>query len=486
MELQFHKTPAICLDQVVCERTARELTQELKLSEDMPDAGAVICAWGQILIRGKHWDSDSVGSSGGVQVWVLYTSEDGSEHRVVETWLPFEQSWELSDPVEDGKILLIPALNHVDARVVSQRKLMIKVSMGICCKAFISDSIDIYTPGAMPEDVQLLVREWSALIPSEVGERAFVIDEEIIVPTDLPKPEKLICCTLIPLVNESKVMAGKLVFRGSGHVHMIYQTGDRLYTMDMDVPFAQYSELEGDYDPDATVSVFPVLTSFEAELSDEGVLRLKAGLLGQYIACDKRDLKVVEDAYSTQNQIVVNTAAVKLSHVAQQRQWTVTAQNPADLEGKTIDTVFYGEMPKILGDGSDKKEQFTGRFQRLYYDNDGILRCDSGKWEQIEPVKQSQMPMTDLAIEQVSEGEAQIRMNTLVLERESKEIVCGITMGDALLKDPSRPSLVLRRMGEESIWELAKRTGSTVSDIQKINDLDTEPEPGTMLILPVQ
>jgi hypothetical protein len=64
-------------------------------------------------------------------------------------------------------------------------------------------------------------------------------------------------------------------------------------------------------------------------------------------------------------------------------------------------------------------------------------------------------------------------------------MVTGLTLGDEAEPDPMRPSLILRRAGQEPLWELAKRCGSTVDAICDANDLTGEPESGRMILIPV-
>ena len=71
MELQFEKQQIPCLRQLPAEEQIQEQTQELRLSDGMPDIGRVLCAWGQVVMRGKEWRSDSIGVSSGVMAWVL-------------------------------------------------------------------------------------------------------------------------------------------------------------------------------------------------------------------------------------------------------------------------------------------------------------------------------------------------------------------------------------------------------------------------------
>ena len=66
-----------------------------------------------------------------------------------------------------------------------------------------------------------------------------------------------------------------------------------------------------------------------------------------------------------------------------------------------------------------------------------------------------------------------------------KQVVTGIELGEKTEKDPNRPSLILRRMGEEGLWEVAKSCHTTVAAIQNANNLTTEPTENTMLIIPI-
>ena len=64
-------------------------------------------------------------------------------------------------------------------------------------------------------------------------------------------------------------------------------------------------------------------------------------------------------------------------------------------------------------------------------------------------------------------------------------VVTGISIGQQCRMDPNRPALILRRAGEDRLWDIAKGSGSTVDAIRKANGLEAEPAPGQMLLIPV-
>ena len=94
MELQFNKTIIPYLRTLKREVQTQELTQEVRLSDGMPDIGKILASWGQILLRGKQWNGGGAGANGGVMVGVLYEPEDYS----LETLRVPEGAWLLLPP----------------------------------------------------------------------------------------------------------------------------------------------------------------------------------------------------------------------------------------------------------------------------------------------------------------------------------------------------------------------------------------------------
>ena len=93
MELEFQSKPCSCLTAAVRQVRSAELTQEVRLTDGMPDIGRVIACWGQPLVRSKEWLSDQITVSGGVMVWILYLPEDGTQPRSMDTWILFQLRW---------------------------------------------------------------------------------------------------------------------------------------------------------------------------------------------------------------------------------------------------------------------------------------------------------------------------------------------------------------------------------------------------------
>ena len=103
MELQFNQTEVSYLNPVVQECRNLEQTQEVRLSDGMPDLDRILGCWGQFVLRGKEWRTDTVSITGGVMLWVMYRPEDGGAPVVLDGWVPFGAKWELPRDTREGK-----------------------------------------------------------------------------------------------------------------------------------------------------------------------------------------------------------------------------------------------------------------------------------------------------------------------------------------------------------------------------------------------
>lgn len=489
----FHKTTYPCLQRVKWEVQNQEQTQELRLNDGMPDIGRVLGSWGQVLLRSKEWRSGAMTVSGGVMVWVLYAPEDGSEPRCMESWIPFQQNWELPDTQRDGNISAVCLLRSVDARSISARKMMVRVGIGCLGEATVPGELELYSPGELPEDVQLLKNTYPMTLPREAGEKPFAIDEELSGDT----PQKVIYYTLQPEITDQRVMAGKVVFRGSAKLHILCRGDDgNLYTRDHEIPFSQFSELDGEYSTEATARVIPAVTSLELEILPEGQLHLKAGLTAQYMICDREMIEVIEDAYSPRRAVDLQVEQLHLPAELDQRQQQIRAEMSVPVQGgRVVDTVFYPDHARTMRIEDQAEIALTGQFQALCYDPEGHLQMVQPRWEGewTLPVDEGGQVLASVGNSALAQGtmnadslflQSETPVMALTVAQKGIQMVTGMELGEETRQD--RPSIILRRAGDHSLWELAKNCGSTVEAIAKANDLEDQPEFDRILLIPVQ
>ena len=498
MQIEFEKNTLECLQRVAWETRQEEQTQEIKVPDSMPDIGTVLGAWGQPVLRSKTWHGSGMTAAGGVMVWILYIPEEESMPRMVEGWIPYQVHWDFPQTRRDGTMVIRTQLQDLDARSVSPRKLMLRGVISVAGEALEPVKTHIYTPPEMPEDVQILRKSYPVCVPKEAGEKAFLMEEELSLPASCAGADKLMYYGLQPEITDQKIMADKIVFRGSVRVHGLCRCGEeKLETFSLEVPFSQYAELERPYSDQADPMLMPEVSNAELELLEDGSLHLKAGIVGQYVIVDRPVIELVEDAYSPTRSITPQWEDLQLPAVLEQRQDILPAEQTIEAEAaRVIDQSFYTAHPAQLRIPEGIQLQQPARFRVLWQDPEGTVHSDAVDcplqlelraapqtqllpWTQSGSVVKSSQTPGQLCLY----GEAVV--HTLAVAEEKFPMMTALEIGQPVEPDPERPSLILRRVGQDSLWQIAKQYGSTMDAITQANALNGEPEPESILLIPV-
>jgi len=212
---------------------------------------------------------------------------------------------------------------------------------------------------------------------------------------------------------------------------------------------------------------------------------------------DRQMIEVVEDAYSPKRQVAPKKDKLQLPIVLDEYNQTIHPEQTAEVTGnRVVDTEFYPDHPRQLrGEGAVDLE-FPGQFQMLYYDENDNLQSVQPRWEDnwslpvdadarlevaVYPTGKPQGALTG----NTAQLRADLLVNTRTVGHQGISMVSGLEMGEIVEPDPNRPSLLLRRFGDETLWSIAKDASSTVEAIQKVNQLQGEPEPQQVLLIPI-
>ena len=496
MELQFEKKELSCLVQGVRAVKEQEVTQEVRLSESMPDVGRVLAGWGQVVLRGKEWQGSRMAASGGVMAWILYAPEDGTEPRVVDAWIPFQMKWEVSDADREGPMRMMPLLRFVDGRNLSARKILIRAGIACLGEGLFQRRVEIFSPPQMPEDVELLRRSYPIRLPKEAGEKTFTVEETL--ETGGNPVQEILSYTLQPELSECRLSADKVVLRGICKLHLVYRCREgRIRTRNFELPFSQLGELEHTFGQDAAAETLMAVTGLELDLAEEN-LALKCSLVAQYLVTERTMLELVADAYSPRREIGIRQEELYLPVILDETRERLNAQgNFPDVQMDVADGVFWPGFPQVSRNGDRAEMEVPGRFQLLGYQPDGELRSATTRWEgriglsvdEMSRVDAVTVPMGEIQWSGTGSGmeaRAETEIRTSIQSRRGLAMVTGLELGQMREPDSMRPTLILCRPGGRDVWKIARDCGASAAAIRTVNGLQDEPESEKMLLIPIQ
>ncbi len=498
MEMKFNSRPLGFMKPILSLVQSQEQTQELKLPDGYPDVGRILGCWGQPVIRGKEWRRSSMSTNGGVMAWVMYAPEDGSEVRILDAWLPFQSRWELPQEEEDGVITVMPMLSELDARNVSARKIILRAGIDVLGQALEYVAAEMSEPSGLPDDLQLLTRNYPVELPLEAGERQIRIDETLVLPSDKPPIQRLISYELNPTVQEQKVLANRLVFRGNCKLLLRYldENGD-MAAATFEIPFSDYTELRDDHDTTATAWVMPLVTALELDKDENGQLQMRAAIAAQYTVFDRLMLSVTEDAYSPYCDVAVQTEELELPILLDRRELEIPVNATAQSDAQQVyDVTGRNKCPYLTMDKGKMAVAVNGQYQVVFRGTEDNLTSDTVRFEQrlsYDCAEESHIElwpggMKNCEYQQGVDGlymKADCAVTAFSYSTSPIRMVTGVEIGEQKQPDPDRPSLIVKRVGDEDLWTVAKKYGSTVDAIRAANKLTQDPQEGTMLLVPV-
>ncbi|MBR5126228.1 MAG: DUF3794 domain-containing protein [Oscillospiraceae bacterium] len=496
MEVSFKRSTLSFVAPVLSQVQNMEQSQDLRIPDGMPEAGRVLCCWGQCVLRTKQWQGSQIQLSAGISVTVAYLPEEGGTLQRLQCWIPFQFRWDLPEDCSEGAFRVQCLPGNVDARLVSSGKLSVRARMSALAEVWCPEVREVYSPEGDCGDAEYLQQEYPMQLPREVGETTFALEDTLTLPSSAPSMERLIYGRMDPEISDTRVLGDRLVFRGKGNLHILYESSDgKLHRWDFEVPFSQYASLRHEYSPEAGVSILPAVTIFEPELAD-GAVSFRAELTGQYLIHDRQMVRLTQDAYLPGQSVRIQKSTLDIPAILETRRENIYGEQGIPMEGMDlVDSWINPEFPRLRAGESGTLVELPSSVQYLYSDPDGELHSGSSRIEGTmrylveSDAKLSSFLSGGMRPEILNNGGsmmAQVTMpaELILLSGQGLPVVTGLELPDNRVKDPDRPSLILRR-ADGTLWDLARDNGSRVSAIRQANGLESEPVPGQMLLIPV-
>lgn len=491
MDIKFEKTVLQHLQTIAEEVKISEESQQIRLTDTFPDVKQVITGWGQTFISGKQWLADQIQVSGGIKVWVLYQGAEEDKLQCIESWLPFQVDFNIPHQERDGCIVARPFLRNVDVRTLSDRKIMVRVTVGMSVQALVAMEKHLSNCSSLPEDILILQRSYPMRLPVECGEKLINIEG----PADIQINDyKILRCNIQPSLTESKIISDKLVMRGNAKLEVLLLDADgKIQKWQQEYPFSQFVQLDKEYDNHTSVDVFFGITELEIEKNETGAEIIQCGILAQFVIYETVSISVIEDAYSTKTTLDIERKQLELPSVLMETDQPLQAVSEMEKDSMhVIDVVGMMDELNMRQEGNQLLLTPTGMFQILYEDENGNLSCVHRVWSTEYRLDNEMKANVCASVKMDGDPKS---VGSSLLQDLSLEVKCisnaaipmidEMRVGEEKTLDPNRPSIIICRIGDDGIWSLAKNTGSTVAAIMQANNLEQEPEEGQMLLVPV-
>ena len=497
MECAFEERILSHLHLAADEWLRQEETADMIVPDSSPDAEQILDSYAVCTVRSVECRTGSVLISGGVQAGVIYLAQEETAPRVLESYLPFSIKKDLEGSTEDARAVVCCRAAGVDARILNSRKLMLRLDLGCALQLYVPRELAVYAP---PEDnprLQLHRQAYSVTLPVEAAQKHFAIQEELDLPAGRPALQKLLRYDLQPVLTESRLAGGRVVFKGELTLELVYLTQDGgVERWQTQLPFSQFVDLAGTYDDE------PLRLELQCAGSDvtweEGRLCLDMMYLVQAVIYAPQQLELVDDAYYLQGSLQARTAPCSLRCLLDTQQQSLPVRlSAAGTLRQVLDArTFLGRAEITWHSGAATiRVPVTARLWGV--GEEGRLTSISGSgWAELT---QNASPDSQCCVTAACMGEVyampgpsgmEVRVNVALTARWhalcNYESISAVTVQEDS-GSRERPSVIVRKLTQDTpLWELAKSCGTTCSQIRSANEIRGDvASAGSLLLLPL-
>ncbi len=503
-----NETRKIGFCETVYETAAEQsLDADITLPDYCPEIQRILKCTVNTGITAVQNNSGRVTADGNAIVRVIYVGDNGKISGYEQSY-PVQKFTESSKITSDSAVSVTVRTDYVNCRAVNPRRIDIRAMLSFCFKA-VKRRVDDILCSSDGAGIQTLTTEHGFASLTGVCERAFNIGEVIEIPDGKSTASRIMNISACAVAGDLKIINNKALIKGECTVKIYYigENSGEIESVEHSMPISQIIELEG-IDENSVCSVRLSVSSCEGVLKadvsgDMRLVDLNSRISVYVAAFDETPLSLITDAYSTEYEVKNTPKSMELLSFNGKFDTSFTNKVVLESIGVSVDCVLavwcsdlrYGFTAK------DDKCMVSGTYlvTVIYKDSEnsaGVIQ---------KPVDfDYEVKMNEKAERIVCHGSAQISACSCAvsgdsrLELKTEILISGLTLsavikkyiatieiaGENSKRDKKCALTIYYCEKGESIWNIARKYGTTVDAVMNENgiDCDVTESDGMMLI----
>lgn len=491
MEIELTRTQLACYDTVLDTTVLHEETMEMIVSDACPDILRIVDTMGTVCLKSKEAMEGRAEVTGTVRCAILYLPDGERGVRRIEANIPFSCTADCAGISPACTIVAVPRILCADTRVLNPRKVLVRVNLAVDIRVFCPTNASLCTGAECnaPGGVEQLTERHKTYLVTCTQEKPFTFSDDLSIPGSRPEAAELLKCRVNLTCTESKIIGNKLIFKGEASLRICYRAMDEsVCSVDFELPFSQIMEVSGvGEDADCSLSVLLTELSCTLGAGDGRMVSVSMGLLAQAVIREERYIELLTDIYSTSCDLSTEIQSNTFNDLVEQGSRRQTTRENIETEAmarSAIDASVSLGVVTQNREGNRMTFSVEAFLSVLYLTEENEVRSATRRVNvpcQVELPENSACSCRSRSVGEVfatpTSGGVEIRFDLdfryLALSSKRVAAVAGVKAGEAIVRDGEKePSIVLRVVGQERLWDIAKTYRTTMADIMQANELE--------------
>jgi len=506
MELELKKSRFDVYDVGGEQTLTQEETAETIVPDYCPDIARIIDTEGRVFLHSREVRDGKAEISGTVRVTVLYTPDGERGIRTLDFAMPFSTETEAKSLPDCIMVTAETEPEFLETRMLNPRKVFTHCKLVTRLTGYrrvpMEVSSDVQTdPGLCVEKRQ---EQQRTTVLTHITEKDFTFSDELDLSPGKPGAAEILTSRVCGNVTETKILGGKLIFKGLFSVSLLYRTTEGgCCAASGELPFSQIMEVDGASE-NATACVRLQFTGTDIQVDgdhDSRKISVTLYVHATAIVRQEVDITMLSDLYSTAYDLSYEAKPMQMTDYFETLMRRQTVREVLEIGVVADSILFLSAVPgavSVSREGTAITLRTGVTVRALYLDEGGAVLLAERSVDascQLELPEDCRVSARAICPEepQGSLGERGIEVRFAVefraeaVTKKKRVCVSSAKISTETPKDlANAPSLVLRCKGtQESFWDLAKRYNTTIGTILAANDLEADsavPEEQLLLI----
>lgn len=444
-------------------------------------------------------------------VKILYCSEKDNKLQCINQKITYSKTVQMGANVNKPVVSLVPKADHINCRVVNQRRIDMRGAVSIKIK-IISETTqevicDIFGMNAQMKKIPV---EYAA--KKIIENKTITVNEDVELNMSKPSVSGIVRSDVILSDPDKKIISNKLVVKGEAEVKILYICDDGMETMNFTVPYSQIVDMEGlDENYDCSVKLRLISCDIISNTNSDGENKLlkcelKIGI--QCRAIKTLPVQLVADAYSTSypceyaaSKFMIDQPPVSINEIFQNK---TSIENDNGTIACVYDVWCTVKNINIQMNSDEHSMKISGMLCfSIMIKNENNLPAILEKEEAFEHViendKITENSAAEINVEPIECTYTLTSSNGLTIKTDIRVIGDLFTSSvcEALTDVKFDDTVKITRDGDyalklyygvenEDVWNIAKKYCTSVNAIMEENSLDSERlTDNGMLLIPI-
>ena len=479
------------VNKVICEKKEIiNIQGDMIVPDSKPDILNTITTSGNICIYKKEIMEGKIRLDGNVLTYIMYLADgDRDNIRGLNTGLDFSETINIPELQMGMNAEVEPKVKFIECKVLNGRKIAIKITLEICIKIHSKESVEIITD-LNNQNIQVLSKNMKVNSLLGDGSTKAFVKENISIPSTDNLAE--ILNVQIALVDKDiKISYNKVLAKSEVEIKMTYLTEDgRICKIQTRLPLVGFIDMPNIKEENICETSYMVRNVLIKPNSiEEHSVYFEIEVEISCMAYEEKEIRTIQDMYCPGEKMEFNKTMVNTITDKQCKKSICNIRekvNVPELENGTI--VDVGINPIINKENKmNGKIMYEGEMElNFIFTDNSVVGINTKKvtvpFEQtIEGMDNSENCKVDTKIEVNSQeflNQAGVVSSNVDLNFETDSsrtaaipVINDITSTHLDEMEDYSVIIYVAKVGD-TLWKIAKRFGSTVDDIVRVNGIE--------------